>query len=141
MLPDDPTLIPRLERRRQFLGAYGWSLAAWERRLMHLVAENSCGNDGVPLDWRTLHVDDQGCERVFAFLNDSFEIGIGWPDRWHCIIRREAIHKFIWWYLRQWIFGEWLGLRRWIYYRLLHRSVERFAKMQHASALGSKIHA
>lgn len=114
-----------METRRKFLGAYGWSFDAWEYRLYHALSEKWCGNDGVPLDHRRLIADDDGCERVFAFLNDSFEIGIGWRERWHAIIRRETIHRFIWWYLRQWAFGEWLGVRRWLWYKLLHRQVER----------------
>lgn len=114
-----------METRRPFLGQYGWSWWAWERRLYHVLSEKWCGNDAAPLNHRTLYVDDDGCRRVFSFLNDSFEIGIGYPDRWHAIIRRPAIHKFIFWYLRQWAFGEWFGLRRWLWYRLLHRSCER----------------
>jgi len=112
---------PALETRRRILGAYGWSFDAWEQRLYHLLSEKWCGNDNVPLGNRTLTTDDDGCERVFSFLNDSFEIGIGCPDRWHAIIRRETIHRFIWWYLRQWALGEWFGARRWIWYKLLDR--------------------
>lgn len=97
----------------------------WENRARHLVSEKWCGNEMVPLDHRTLYFDNHGCEMVASFLNDSFEIGIGYPNKWHTIIRRESIHKLIRWYLRQFIFGEWCGLRRWAFYKLLHRSVER----------------
>lgn len=106
-----------------------------ERLLYRLLSEKWCGNEMVPLDHRTLRVPNDGCEYVFGFLNDSFEIGIGWPDRWHGIYRREVIHRFIWWYLRQWVFGEWFGLRRWIWYKLLNRRVN--TSRQHA-VLGCK---
>lgn len=85
-------------------------------------------NEHVPLNWASITVDDQGCKRVFAFLNDSSEIGIGWPSEWHATIRREAIHKFIRWYLWKWGWGEWFGLRRWIFYKLIHRRVERMRR-------------
>ena len=97
-----------------------------EDALYRLLSEADCGNEGVPLSHRTLRAESHGCEYVFCFLNDSFEIGIGYPSEWHGIYRRELIHKFIWWYLRQWTFGEWLGLRRWIWYKLLHRRCEKW---------------
>lgn len=113
----------------------GFSLERW---LYRLLAEKWCGNDMVPLDHRTLHANEQGCEYVFSFLNDSFEIGIGYPNKWHCILRRETIHKFIWWYLRLWIFSEWFGLRRWLWYKLLFRSCDRQRKrMAQCSPQGS----
>ena len=114
-----------LETRKRWLGSYGWSFLSWERRLYYLLSEHWCGNEMVPLDHRSIHIDDDGCTRVFCFLDDSFEIGIGYPDEWHAIIRRPAIHRFIWWYLCQWAFGEWFGVRRWIWYKLLHRSCKR----------------
>jgi hypothetical protein len=115
-----------------------FSLENW---LYHRLSDHSlgCGNDFVPLDHRTLYVDHNGqflryegvysdthgIVNVFTFLDDSFKIGIGWPSKWHCILRREVIHTFIWWYLRQWAFGEWFGVRRWLWYKLLHRRVAR----------------
>ena len=118
-------------------GMYSASTRLWwkirsfsvERWLYHALAEKWCGNDNVPLDHRTLYFGNHGCEYVASFLNDSFEIGLGYPDKWHCIIRREAFHKLIFWYLRLWAFSEWFGLRRWIWYKLLHRSVGRHRKL------------
>jgi hypothetical protein len=96
--------------------------------IYHILSEKWCGNDCVPLDHRTLYIDSEGCKYVFSFLNDSFEIGIGYPEKWHGIYRRECIHKFIFWYLRNYIFGEWFGLRRYIWYKLLHRKVKKHLK-------------
>lgn len=115
-----------IETRKRWLGAYGLGLASWESRIYYLLSGHDCGNETVPLDHQSIRIDDDGVTRVFCFLNDSFEIGIGYPDRWHCILRREAVHKFIFWYLSKWIFGEWLGLRRWIWYKLLHRRCRRY---------------
>jgi hypothetical protein len=128
--------------RGRWVRLRNFSLENW---VYHLLSEKWCGNDMVPLDHRALYVDDKGkCWRerevhsdsltpygkdrmsvmnVFCFLNDSFDIGVGSPSRWHCMIRREAMNKFVWWYLRQRIFGEWCGLRRWAWYKLLFRRV------------------
>jgi len=94
--------------------------------LFDLLGEKWCGNVTVPLSQRTMeYKDPQGCDYVFSFV-DAFEIGIGYPDKWLCLLRREAVNKFIWWYLRQWAFGEWFGLRRVVWYCLLHRKVNRY---------------
>jgi hypothetical protein len=109
--------------------ATAWELLRmkWRHRfsLFHLLAEKDCGNDGPPLNHRSISVNDGGFERVFCILNDSFEIGIGWPAHWDTTVERKAIHKFIWWYLRLWIFSDWFGLRRWAWYKLLRRRVEK----------------
>lgn len=111
---DRPTLVQKLRR---------FSLQNW---LYHALSEDWCGNDSVPLDHRTLRVQEKdGCEYVFCILNDAFEVGIGYPNKWHGLYRREVFHRMIFWYLRQWIFGEWLGIRRWIWYKLLHARCKR----------------
>jgi len=93
-----------------------------EDRLYHLLGEN----DSVPLDWRTLAWRSKdGCDRVLVFLNDGFEIGIGYPHEWQVILSRKDFDMMIRWYLRQWAVGEWFGLRRALWYRLLNRRVER----------------
>lgn len=124
MSPQDK--VACLETRKKFLGYYDWSLLSWENRLYHILSTKWCGNEVPPLDHETLYVDDpHGCKYVFSFLNDSFEIGIGYPSQWNTILRRETIHKFIRWYLFKYVFIEWLGIRRWLWYKLLHRSVCR----------------
>lgn len=101
-----------------------------ERMIYRWLSEDWCGNENVPLDHRTLYAQEKnGCEYVFSFLNDSFEIGIGYPNKWHGIYRREVINKFIRWYLWQWSVGEWFGLRRWIWYKMLNRRVKGYNKL------------
>lgn len=100
-----------------------------ENFLYELLSEKWCGNHCVPLDHRILEFKSRhGCEEVVMFSNDAFEIGFGWPNRWHMFYRREDFHRIIFWYLRQWAFGEWFGLRRIIWYWLLHRRCERHNK-------------
>ncbi len=97
-----------------------------ENRLYDLLGDEFCGGTTMPLDHRALKWrSEDGVDRVFVFLNDAFEVGVGYPDQWQAIIRREDWHKMMRWYLRQWAFGEWFGLRRWAWYKLLHRRVNR----------------
>jgi len=65
---------------------------------------------------------------VAEFLNDSYEIGIGFPDKWLVILRREYFHKLILWYIWRWIWGEWFGLRRWLFYKFLSLRVKKYSK-------------
>lgn len=103
-----------------------WQRFNFEDWIYSLLSEKWCGNDMVPLDHRTLHVKErETLEYVFSFLNDSFEVGIGYPSEWHVILKRKTFHKMLFWYLRRWIFSEWLGLRRYIWYKLLFRRCEK----------------
>jgi hypothetical protein len=138
---DQPCMMPGGWRGR-WIRLRSFRLEDW---LYHILSDRtfSPGNDFVPLHWSSLYVTDDGkrCTlpeptsdaysrapliHVFSFLDDSFSIGIGWPDRWHCILHRPVVHAFIRWYLRQWIFGEWFGLRRVIWYWLLRRRCARW---------------
>jgi len=95
------------------------------RLLFRMLSENHGGlRDSVPLTGQMLDIKDKdGSSYCSMFLNDSFEIGLGWEDGWHVIYRREIFHRIIFWYLRQWIFREWLGLRRKLWYAVLQHKV------------------
>ena len=98
-----------------------------EHRLYELLSDEYCGNETMPLGNRSLRVTTpDGCERVVMFTNDAFDLGFGYPDEWQMIIRREYFHQVMRWYLKQWAFGEWFGLKRKIWYVLLHRKVTRY---------------
>ena len=95
-----------------------------EDSLFKWLSDDWCGSHSVPLDGRTLYyIDHAGCDHVVSFLNDAYEIGFGYPDKWCFFARREDFHRIIRWYLRLWIIDEWCGLRRWVWYKLLHRQV------------------
>lgn len=116
-------MIPQVENPTFYNKVKRFSL---ENFIYKILSEKYCGDNCVPLQGKTLYVNSHGCDYVFSFLNDSFEIGIGYPSRWHGIYRRECIHKFILWYLKNYIFGEWLGLRRYVWYKLLNRKVNKY---------------
>lgn len=96
-----------------------------ERKVWDFLGKDYCGNNTMPLDHECLHYRDGEVDRVVSFLNDSFELGFGYSHEWHTIISRKGFHKIVRWYLRKWAFTEWFGLRRYLWYKLLFRSVNR----------------
>ena len=101
-----------------------------ENWFYHALSTEWCGNDCVPCDYKTLRFKDDGCERVASITNDGFEISIGRPDEWWGSIRRKNARRLAWFILWDWwIWGEWFGLRRTIWYWLLHRRCERSNKI------------
>lgn len=84
------------------------------------------GNTDVPLSHESINFNSRDVEHVVMFLNDSSEIGFGYPDEWHTIIERKSFNKVIRWYLWKWAVFEWFGLRRWIWYKLLHMKCKKY---------------
>jgi hypothetical protein len=75
----------------------------------------------------SVHVDDGGVERVYSVGNDGFDLLVGYPDKWHVIIGRKAARQLAWFVFRWWA-HEWFGLRRWLYFRRLHKIVAETQK-------------
>ncbi len=103
-----------------------FSLEKW---LYRALSDNTVGCESVPLSWshKKFPAFRKGdCEHIIAFSNDAHEVSLGTPHQYDMQIRREIFHKMIRWYLGQWIFREWLGVRRWLWYRLLFRRVRGF---------------
>ena len=112
---ESPSIWTRLRR---------FSFEDWFYRL---ISDHTVGGDAVPLSWSSKHFIGNrsgDLEYVLAFLDDSFSVGIGYPTSWNCILDRKIFHKMIIWYLWKWSFSEWFGLRRWVWYKLLHRRVK-----------------
>jgi hypothetical protein len=85
-----------------------------------------CGNVCPPGDMETLRWVEQGKECVASVWNDGFELMVGSPSRWEWSIRREYAPRLAWFILwHWWIRWEWFGLRRFLWYWLLHRKCER----------------
>lgn len=74
-----------------------------------------------PLDHRKIYVND----RVISLNNDGSETWIGSPDQWYVFFKNSDFRKIAFWSLRQWAFVDWFGLRSWLWYKLLHRKVNR----------------
>lgn len=67
-----------------------------------------------------------------SFNNDAFEIWIGekWDDeesfRWAFHCRATVFRQMALWYLWRWAWGEWFGLRRWLFYKDLRFRLRNF---------------
>lgn len=84
-------------------------------------------------------------EKVYysaSFEDDAFVIGINerydyfqqgeWNrnDRWKLLIDANIFRRMALWYLWRWTYGEWFGLRRWLFYKWLHWHVSRWETMK-----------
>mgnify|MGYP001612174797 CR=1 FL=1 len=103
---------------------------SFESVLYDWLGQEWCGTTGPPANHLTLYVEDphlRDRKYVFSTLNDGFELGIGYPHSWLCIIRKEVALKAAWFIIwRWWIRGTWCGLRTAIWYWLLNRRVNRY---------------
>lgn len=65
----------------------------------------------------------------FAIENDGFELRMGYYDGRFYYLTRPEQKLFLRWYLVEHkLRGEWFGLRRWVYYKALHRHVANFTR-------------
>lgn len=126
-----------------------WWFEKWRNfriRMRRWLLEDQAGEGlgGPPNNWRSTdyikvqtYIDKEGKEyggryAVARFLNDAFEIGIGVKyvergkvdEAWKYIDSTKIFRYFALWYLWRWAWGEWFGLRRWLFYKDLHRRVE-----------------
>jgi hypothetical protein len=77
---------------------------------------------------------DRGMEtgveyHVVAFQNDASEIWIcekfvNGKERWRYSCSASTFRKMAFWYLWRWIWGEWFGLRRKLFYWFLRRDMQ-----------------
>lgn len=109
------------------------SLPRWrdvENWLYKALGEEWLGNTMMPLGGNhTLHFHEDGVEYVASFIEDAHDIGFGYPDEWKLIIHRKSLHKVMRWYLWNWAYRDWFGVRRWLWYKLLHRIVQRHVRV------------
>jgi len=97
-----------------------------EARLFTFLSQEWCGSEHMPLDHDSIRWTEMGADCVAGFTNDASEISFGFMTSWEFQIRREHFHRIIWWYLRKFIFTEWFGLRRTLWYFLLKRKVSGY---------------
>ena len=114
----------------------------WLESFLWKIAQgNGMGDGGVPNDWCCIAISqeksnkaDRGYRwiRSATFQNDAFEIWIASQeyenyqlvvDQWDTHMPAWVFRRFAAWYLWRWAWGEWFGLRRWMFYALLHRRV------------------
>lgn len=115
----------------------------YQHPLMHiftLLSSSSMGcRDGIPLDGDSIcfkkHQYHDGIELISWFSNDGFELAVQtrektrdgewryWDNAFY--VARPDFHRIVRWYLWRWAWGEWFGLRRRLWYRLLGWRLDR----------------
>jgi hypothetical protein len=117
-------------------------LSDWRVRLREWLLEDSSnkGLGGPPNNWQSITVragSHSGNAEYGACFGDdasSIWISVRYPDepgdggRWLCDLRPVVFRRIALWYLWRWAYGEWFGLRRWLFYRWLHRHVARMQR-------------
>ncbi len=98
--------------------------------LRWLLSENVWEErSSVPLNHRSLQFrSSSDCDQVATFTNDAWDVALGYPDKWHVIYRREDFNRIVRWYVWNTVVLEWCGLRRWIWFKILHWDLRRHRK-------------
>lgn len=109
----------------------------WRTNLREWLLEDGAiqGLGGPPNNWQAsgkYAVRPGEAEYTARFLDDAFSIGVAayWPEdggesRWALILPAPVFRRLALWYLWRWTYGEWFGVRRWLFYRWLRRHVAR----------------
>ncbi|MCB8942561.1 MAG: hypothetical protein H6658_02175 [Ardenticatenaceae bacterium] len=134
----------RLVNSYQRFGLW-YIIRSWFTWLRHWILEDqaNAGLGGPPNNWQSsgLFIMQQGAKHdpdyhygySCRFLNDAHEVWINQEEkengtlhqRWAFFCSTSAFRKMAMWYLWRWAWGEWFGVRRWLYYKWLHRSVSK----------------
>ncbi len=98
-----------------------------EQRLYHWLSDEWGGNDTVPGTSLDFRFRETTWPDIANPHNDGSELWIGTMDRWHTHMERSEAHRLALWILVTWWGkGEWFGLKRWLWYKLLFRRVNRY---------------
>ncbi len=127
----------------------GWRERWSNVRAWLLEDQANQGLGGPPNHWRTTGFFVTGehkpstdkawyrCSICLSFVNDASELWIARKDehekqanfeKWLFSCKAKHFRHMALWYLWRWAWGEWFGLRRWLYYKDLHRRCERFGE-------------
>lgn len=111
-----------------------WRRMIWKlHAFLHWLLEDRY-HDGLggPPNMHRQTGDIQGRDATYrgAFNNDAHEFWIeheypGAGPRWAFSCDASVFRRLALFYLWRWAWGEWFGLRRWLFYRYLHWLVAR----------------
>lgn len=123
---------------RTYPKSWRWHFREWRYRVRTWLLEDGT-NGGPPNNWSSSgEMRSCGWGMVgdsvhqIRFGNDASELWIsrkydGHGEDWHWVgtYPTKDFHRIARWVLWRWAWGEWFGLRRWIYFKWLHRHVAR----------------
>ena len=100
-----------------------------ENWLYRRLSDKWCGNDTIPGSTKEMRFTGKSWPDIVNIHNDGSELWIGTLDTWHTHMSRTDARHMAWFILWEWwAKGEWFGIKRAIWYRLLHRRVARWQK-------------
>jgi hypothetical protein len=91
------------------------------RTLLKIVSQYDGFYTKPPLDHLKYQINQYD---LVCFCNDGFEVWIGTDEKWHTFYKHKEFKKMIFWYLKTWAFKDLFGLRTWLYYKLLSKSIK-----------------
>lgn len=138
-------------KMKRFMNSYRrfglrYIVCGWIVHIRQWILEDGA-NDGLggpPNNWQSskLFIVKQGAKHdpkyhygySCRFLNDAYEIWINQEEkengelhqRWAFFCSAEMFRKMALWYLWRWAWGEWFGLRRWLFYKWLSWHVKKY---------------
>lgn len=92
-----------------------------EQRIYRLLGQYDGFYTHPPLDHRKKYF---GTDLV-CFNNDGHEVWLGTSDTWHVFYSHSVFRQICFWYLAQWIFIDWFGLRTFFWFKLLNRQCRK----------------
>lgn len=98
-----------------------------------ILGDGDRGNPSPPGSNQSLDFGEKGRDPASrpmyvasTWVNDGFEIGIGYPSEWHAMYRDKDARKLAWFILWDWwAVATWFGLKRKIWYSALYYIVKQ----------------
>lgn len=119
---------PRIARIKRFIYRPFW------QRVYRITGRDYLGNNAPPLNERKIleydvHEDksqwDNRAYSIAIIVEDGGEVWFGYHNEWKWHINRKIFNKIIRNYIWIMVWHNWFGLRNWLYFKALHKIVER----------------
>lgn len=119
---------PRIARLKRFVFRPFW------QRIYNVTGKNWGGNNSPPLtETKLLEYDiyedktqwDNRAYSVAVLTEDGHEVWFGYHNEWKWHITRKVFNKIVRKYIWVQIWNNWFGLRDWLYFKSLHKIVNK----------------
>lgn len=115
-MSEQPTVCIMTDRQRK------WKNLRAKLSLYNILGQYDGFYTRPPLDHRKLYLNSN---ELICFNNDGGEVWLGRSDEWCWRCKHRDFQKIVLWYLYQWVFVDWLGLRTKIWFYLLRQKIKR----------------